>query len=271
LLITVAKISEKLLYRFASAVVVNSPGYTRYLEQHGVPKWKIILIANGVDPCGFNPNDKGEEFRAEYGLANSFVVMYTGALGLANGVESLLQAACVLRHESGLKFVIVGDGKHKSKLERQARDLGLINVLFVPAQPKMRMPRILAAADVCVAVLANVPSLQITYPNKVFDYMAAGKPTVLAIQGPIREIIERSRGGVSVNPGDSSALAEAFLQLRRSPSLKTEMGLKARSYVEQYFNRAEQAKQFADLLERVVPLQAKNAPEPKRFHTEPAS
>ena len=252
LLIGAAKTSEKLLYRFACAVVVNSPRYTRYLEQHGVPKWKIILIANGVDPCAFNPKDKGEEFRAEYGLSNSFVVMYAGALGLANGVESLIEAAFLLRHEPDLKVVIVGDGKHKSKLQAMARSIGLSNVLFVPAQPKTRIPRILAAADVCVALLANVPSLQITYPNKVFDYMAAGRPTVLAIQGPIREIIERSGGGVSVNPGDSSALAEAFLRLRRSPLLRAEMGVKARSYVEQYFNRADQAKQFADLLERIA-------------------
>jgi glycosyltransferase involved in cell wall biosynthesis len=249
---------------------VNSPGYTRYLERQGVPQSKVLLIPNGADVSAFRPEDNGEEFRAEYGLGNSFVVMYTGALGLANGVEALLEASFVLRHESELKIVIVGDGKHKSKLERKARDLGLANVLFVPAQPKLRMPRILAAADVCVAMLANVPSLQITYPNKVFDYMAAGRPTVLTIQGPIQEIVRASGGGLFVNPGDSSALAEAFLRLRRSPMLRAEMGVKARSYVERYFNRAEQAKHFADLLERIAGSQVQDAPERKPFHIEPA-
>ena len=271
LLIAAAKSSERLLYRFASAVVVNSPGYTSYLEQHGVPESKVVLIANGVNPSAFYPSDKGEEFRAEYGLGNSFVVMYTGALGLANGVESLLQAAFLLRDECDLKFVIVGDGKHKPKLRRMARDLGLANMLFLPAKPKSRIPGFLAAADVCVATLANVPSLQVTYPNKIFDYMAAGRPTVLAIEGPIREVVEASGGGICIIPGDGGALAEAFLRLRRSPLLRAEMGVKARSYVEQYFNRAEQAKHFAELLERVASLQEQNAPERERFRIEPAS
>lgn len=271
LLIAAAKISEKLLYRFASEMVVNSPGYTRYLEQEGVPQSKIVLIANGVDPSAFNPSDKGDEFRAEYGLGSSFVVMYTGALGLANGVEFLVEAAFLLRYESDLKFVIVGDGKHKPKLERMARDLRLSNLLFVPAQPKTHMPSMLAAADVCVATVANVQSLQVTYPNKVFDYMAAGKPTVLAIEGPIREIVEASQGGVSVNPGNSAALAEVLIRLRESPVLRAEMGVKARGYVERYFDRAEQAKQFADLLEQVASLQGQNVPERKRFRIEPAS
>lgn len=271
LLIALAKFLERLLYRFVDAIVVNSPAYKNHLEQEGVPQSKIVLIANGVDPTAFNPSDKGDEFRAEYGLGNSFVVMYTGALGLANGVESVLQAAFLLRHESDFEFVIVGDGKHKSNLQRIARDLGLTNVMFVPAQPKKLMPGILAAADVCVATLANVPSLQVTYPNKIFDYMAAGRPTVLAMEGPIREVMRASGGGMCVNPGDSSALAEALVRLRLSASLRTEMGLKARSYVEQYFNRAEQAKQFAYLFERFARMHAPNAPERKRFHTEPAS
>ncbi len=217
LLIASARISERLFYRLAAAIVVNSPAYRSYLEQQGVPQSKIVLVANGIDSSAFDPSDKGEEFRAECGLANSFVAMYTGALGLANGVESLLEAAFLLRNEPDLKVVIVGDGKHKSKLERIAQDLGLSNVLFVPAQPKTRMPRILAAADVCVATLANVPSLQVTYPNKIFDYMAAGRPTVLAIEGPIREVVQASGGGVYLDPGDNSALAEALLRLGRSP------------------------------------------------------
>jgi len=271
LLIAAARISERFFYRFARAVVVNSPGYTSYLEQRGVPQSKIVLVANGVDPSAFDPSDQGEEFRAEYGLGSSFVVMYTGALGLANGVESLLEAAFLLRDESDLKLVIVGDGKHKSNLQQRVRDIGLSNVLFVPAQPKKRMPRILAAADVCVAMLANVPSLQVTYPNKVFDYMAAGRPAVLAIEGPIRAVVEVCGGGVFVKPGDNRALAEGLLRLRRAPSLRAEMGLRARSYVERHFNRAEQAKQFADLLERIAAPLIQNAPERKRFHIEPAS
>jgi len=252
LLIAAAKILEKIVYQFSNVVVVNSPAYKSYLRKAGVPESRIVVIPNGTNAADFNPNDKGDAFRAENGLANSFAVMYTGALGVANGAESIVEAAYLLRTESDVKFVVIGDGKHKSKLQREAQALGLENVLFLPAQPKKRMPEVLAAADVCVATLANIPSLQVTYPNKVFDYMAAGRPIVLAMEGPIREALQASDGGICVIPGDHSALAEAVRLLRRAPELRTEMGAKARAYVEQHFSRTEQANDFIDLLESIA-------------------
>ena len=92
--------------------------------------------------------------------------------------------------------------------------------------------------------------LQTTYPNKVFDYMAAGRPTVLAIDGAIREVIEKSHGGIFVPPGDDAVLAEMILALCHSPTVRKEMGASARSYVTLHFDRALQAAQLAELLQR---------------------
>lgn len=110
------------------------------------------------------------------------------------------------------------------------------------------MPEVLAAADACVAVLRNVSMFRMTYPNKVFDYMAAGKPTVPAIDGVIREVIEKSGGGIFVPPGDDETLAEAVLKLQSSPELRERMGKNARRYVSQHFERDSQARQLAALL-----------------------
>jgi len=87
---------------------------------------------------------------------------------------------------------------------------------------------------------------RMTYPNKVFDYMAAGKPTLLAIDGAIREVIEKSGGGIFVAPGDDKALAEAVLKLQGSPELREQMGKNARCYISQYFD--SHARQLAALL-----------------------
>ena len=155
--------------------------------------------------------------------------MYAGALGLANDIDCVLNAAARLRYQTDIVFALVGDGKELSQLRMRAESLELNNIRFIAAQPKKRMPEVLAAADVCVATLKDVPMLRTTYPNKVFDYMAAGRPTVLAIEGPIREVIEKSGGGMCVPPGDDAAVAAAVLELYHRPEVRQEMATKARS------------------------------------------
>ena len=90
------------------------------------------------------------------------------------------------------------------------------------------------------------------YPNKVFDYMAAGRPTLLAIDGVIRDVLEEANGGLFVSPGSSAALAEGIQTLRRQPELGRQMGLAARSYVKRHFNRREQSQAFRKLLQQIV-------------------
>lgn len=254
LLVWLARLMETMLYTCAKSIVVNSPAFESYLQKRGVPKSKIEIVPNGADISMFHPESRGESFRRTHRLTDNFVVMYAGALGLANGVEVLLEAASLLRNESRIKLALVGSGKRERQLRCEAELRKLPNVLFVPAQPKERIPEILAAADACVATLANAPALQVTFPNKVFDYMAAGRPTVLSVEGPIREVIEKSGGGVCIAPGDSKALAQAILALRDSSSLRAEMGTKARKHVEENFNRTQQAQRFLEVLTGALPM-----------------
>ena len=137
-------------------------------------------------------------------------------------------------------------------MEEMAAQLGLENVTFAGPQPKSRMPEVLAASDACLATLKNIPMFRTTYPNKVFDYMAAGRPTLLAVDGVIRDVLEAANGGIFVLPGSNIALAEAIQTLRRQPELGRQMGLAARSYVKRHFNRRDQAQAFRRLLQRVV-------------------
>src|SRR5262249_19159679 len=151
---------------------------------------KVSLVANGVDPNMFDPAADGRSVREEYGLNDNYVVLYAGALGMANDLGTLLDAANQLRDQSDIHFLLAGDGKERVKLEARAAQLALKNVTFTGALPKSRMPEVLAAADVCVALLQNIPMFTTTYPNKVFDYMAAGRPTMLGIDGVIRKVMD---------------------------------------------------------------------------------
>lgn len=277
LLIRLSEWLEGFLYRKADLVVVNSPGFIPHVRARGARR--IELVSNGSDPRMFDPALDGSAFRRQHGLEGSFVVMYAGAHGLSNDLGIVLQAAALANsslaagRENAAKltshqdagqavnpptpppeivFVLLGDGKEKPALQAQAREMGLTNLLFLPALPKSGMPLALAAADACLAILKPLPLYSTVYPNKVFDYMAAGRPVLLAIDGAIREVVEGAQAGLFVPPGDPQALASAALQLACDPRLVREMGRNARCCVEEHFDRAQLAEQFARLVEGMV-------------------
>jgi glycosyltransferase involved in cell wall biosynthesis len=252
LLIALSRALEAFLYARATHVLVNSPAYRDYLIAKGVPTGKISLIPNGVIPELFDPNDDGSELRARLGLADRFIVTYAGAMGMANDLETVLRAAQHLADVPHIHFLFVGDGKERANLQAASNQMGLGNVTFAGAFPKSHMSTVLAASDACLAILKNIPMFRTTYPNKVFDYMAAGRPTILAIDGVIRQVIETAGGGVFVPPGDDAALATAARTLASDPERSRAMGAAARAYVVQHFNRRQQAQDFEQLVAELV-------------------
>ena len=252
LLIRGSRWLEKLLYARAAHLLVNSPAYVEYLIRKGVPAGKITLLPNGVDPSMFDPSSDGDGIRKRLKLEGKFVVVYAGAIGLANDLGLLLEAAEELKTDPNICFLIVGDGKERKRLEGVAESRRLENLVFAGAQPKSEMRRFLASADACVAVLQNIPMFRMTYPNKVFDYMAAGRPVLLAIDGVIRQVVEAAGAGLYVPPGDAKALAEAVRYLADNMHEAEAMSRRGRAYVERHFNRADQSLQFTDLLRTIA-------------------
>jgi len=250
LLIKLSEWLEAFLYRRANLVVVNSPGYIRYVQTRGARQ--VELVPNGTDTTMFNPEVSGSAFRQAHGLNDKFITLYAGAHGLSNDLGVLLEAAKRIRSRPDITFVLLGDGKDKPALLSHAASDGLENVLFLPPIPKVDMPSALAAADACIAILKPVEMYKTTYPNKVFDYMASGKPVILAIDGVIREVIENAGAGIPVPPGNPEALAEAVLSLADDPELVHTMGCQARRYVESHFDRASLASKFIGIMARLV-------------------
>lgn len=249
LLIRMSLWLERFLYRRADRVVVNSPGYLQHVRERGASH--VDLIPNGADPEMFAPNSCGEGFRRQHGLDGKFIALYAGAHGLSNDLGVVLDAAAAVRERSDIVFVFVGDGKEKPALVERSKELRLENVRFIPSVPKNEISEVLAAADVCIAILKPLELYRTTYPNKVFDYMAAGRPVLLVIDGVIREVVERVGCGVAVPPGDARALAEAAVSLADQPELRTRMGAAGRRAVEEEFRRDHFAGQFAKILEEM--------------------
>jgi glycosyltransferase involved in cell wall biosynthesis len=249
LLIRLSEWLERFLYRRADRVLVNSPGFLEHVQQRGARR--VELVPNGADPGMFDPGSDGGAYRQAHGLAGKFVVLYAGAHGLSNDLGLVLQAADRLRDDSRLAIVFLGSGKDKPALQQKALELGLSNVVFLPPVPKLEMSQALSAADACLAILKPIPLYATVYPNKVFDYMAAGRPVILAIDGVIRQVVEGAEAGLYAPPGDADALAQAIRRLADDPQGAREMGLNGRRCVEELFDRARLAGRLADILEEM--------------------
>ena len=245
-LIRLSEWLERFLYRHADQVMVNSPGFIEHVRSRGAKQ--IALIPNGADPAMFDPEDRGTTFRKTWGLEDDFVVLYAGAHGMSNDLDVVLSAAEKLQDLEQVRIVLLGDGKEKPHLMETAREKGLENVVFIPPVPKTEMKDALAAADVCLAILKPIEMYKTTYPNKVFDYMAAGRPVLLAIDGVIRQVIEEADAGIAVPPGDPDALAIAIRELLTNPGKCRKMGMNGRDAIETNYSRVKLANEFTVLL-----------------------
>jgi glycosyltransferase involved in cell wall biosynthesis len=248
-LIRMSEWLERFLYKHANLVMVNSPGFIDHVNARGAKE--VALVPNGADPEMFDPLADGSTFRQAHNLTDEFILLYAGAHGMSNDLDVVLDAAELLLSNTKIRFVLLGDGKEKSHLQEDAKRRGLDNILFLPPIPKVEIPSTLAAADACLAILKPIELYKTTYPNKVFDYMAAGKPVVLAIDGVIRELVEKARSGVFVPPGDGNALAAIIMNLASNPEKCRKMGLNGRKSIEMEFSRAKLAERFTTLLETI--------------------
>ena len=246
-LIRLSEWLERFLYRNADRLVVNSPGFIEHVRARGARE--VDLVPNGADAAMFDPHASGIIFRQKHGLEGKFVALYAGAHGMSNDLEIVLKAAESLRDRPEIAIVLLGDGKEKPALMAQAEQMGLANVYFLPPAPKSEMGVALAAADACIAILKPIPLYGTVYPNKVFDYMAAARPVILAIDGVIREVVVMAKAGLFVQPGDPDALADAIRELANDPKQRQEMGINGRRYIEDHFDRAELAEKLATLME----------------------
>jgi glycosyltransferase involved in cell wall biosynthesis len=238
---------EKFLYRQADLVVVNSPGFIQHTRERGAKQ--IELVPNGSDISMFDAQGVEKQSWAD---SSVYTVLYAGAHGMSNDLETVLKAAQILQDRSDIEVILLGDGKEKPGLQQIAEEMALTNLQFLPPVPKSQMPAALASADACIAILKPIPLYGTVYPNKVFDYMAAGKPVILAIQGVIRDVVEEAGAGLAISPGDPAALAAGIRYLADHAEDSRQMGIRGREVVKQHFNRHMQADKFATLIENMV-------------------
>ena len=248
LIIALAEWLEGYLYRTATTVIVNSPGYEDHVRSRGAVQ--VGVVPNGVDPQMITLDAPGSGLRTKLGIdPQAFVVMYTGAHGISNDLGVVLRAAELLGNESSIGFVLIGDGKEKPKLQKLVEEKRLGNVYFHPPVPKREIAACLVEADAGLAVLKDIPAYRLTYPNKVFDYMAAGLPVFCMIDGEIRKVVERSNAGVFIQPGNAEALAGVVREWQGRHAELASMGKRGREHVSEYYDRGALADQMLEIMQ----------------------
>jgi glycosyltransferase involved in cell wall biosynthesis len=250
LLIGMSNWLERQLYRAADVVVVNSPGFVEHVSARGAKR--VELVPNGVDCENFIDVEDSGKIREQLGVRDGFLVLYAGAHGLSNDLITVLRAAVMLKSEPEIHIVLVGAGKEKANLVTQAQALNLSRVHFLDPVPKGHMPEVLAQADAGLAILMAIDAYKTTYPNKVFDYMAAGLPVLCAIDGVIRDVVEKGQAGRFVEPGNPEALAEAILRLVADREGARQMGAAGRRWVCAHYDRKILASNLTAIMESMV-------------------
>jgi len=238
-------------YRHSHHLVVVTEGIRHALLQKGIPAEKITLIPNGANTELFQPQpDAAATLRQQLHLHEKFVVLYAGILGLAQGLETVLDAAANLRTHPHIQFLFVGTGPREQALRDYAQNLGLTNVQFLGQQPRETMPAYLSLADVAVVPLRDVPVFAGALPSKLFDAWACACPTLTSIRGEAQKLVEQAGAGQFVTPEQPTELAQTILTLCAQPEKIKEMGERGRAFVSQHYSRQAQARHLVTLLEQ---------------------
>ena len=231
---------EALCYRRAWLVT----GQTRAIVadiRHRFPGVRTHHLPNGVDTAKFRPDAGGPP------AAGRCTVLYAGLLGLAQGLDQLLDAAAALRDEPGLEFVLAGEGPCRAALVERASDARLERVRFLDALPHSAVPALLSSADIVVVPLHR--SFGDAVPSKLFEALASGRPVVVIASGEAARIVQESDAGVVVPPGDLAALVAALRRLAHDPDLRARLGANGRAAAVGQFDRSRIVDAFTGLLE----------------------
>jgi len=247
---TVIRALERLelwAYGQADQVVVVSEGFRDDLLRRGVPATKVHTIRNGADVQRFVPGGDPRPGRITLGASDGeLVVLYIGAHGISHGLDTVLDAAAILRGQP-IRVGLVGEGAQRAALVDRVGAEGLDNVAMLPGVPREEVPELLAAADLCLVPLRDVPLFSTFIPSKIFEYLAAGKPVIGALRGEAASILSEA-GQLVVPPDNPVSLAQAIVELAGDPSARARMANDGRQYVTEHFDRRVLADRYRAIL-----------------------
>ena len=243
------------LYRRADRIVVVTSAFKDYLIHHWrVPALKIDIVENGVETDLFAPDSVAAAGRRkELNAESRFLVSYIGTLGMAHGLETLLDAAATLQSKAPhVLFLLVGEGSEKERIKSLAQSRGLANVRFLDQQPREKIPSFISASNLCLVLLKKTDVFKTVIPTKMLEYMSCARPVILGVEGQARQILEDAGAGLAIEPENAAAIAAAIIQLDHNRELAKTLGEQGRSYILQNFSRASTAEKYITVMRDIT-------------------
>jgi len=257
LAVWLARRLESFTYRYATHIVALAPGMGEDIVASGVPREKVTIIPNGCDLDVFAPPTGSLSPRQEFPwLGARKLVLYAGALGLANGAGYLVRLADeVARLDDQIRFVVIGDGVDEASIRGQARALGLLDRVFFMFRPmpKRDLVRWLHAADIVTALFTGPRVIwKDAVQNKFFDALASGKPIANNFDGWQSRVAAEAGVGLILDPENLPRAAEQLVAALHDEAWLGSVPARARQLAESQFERGRLAARLEITLRTAV-------------------
>lgn len=236
---------EEFLYRKSDLISGQTQGIVKNISTR-FPSKKVYWLPNGVDLSYYNSDIVKTEWRTENKFASDdFILLYAGIIGHAQGLEVIIKAANLLKEYPKIKFVLLGSGPEKEKLQSLKETLKTENALFFNPVTKKEMPAIISAIDVAVIPLKRLDLFKGAIPSKIFENLAMKKPILIGVEGEAKELfIGEGKCGLAFIPEDENDLVVKILELFNNRNELKQLGENGYKYVEQNFTRDKIANEF---------------------------
>lgn len=225
------------IYSSADRVLIQSRGFHDPIANMINGSSKIFYVPNSMPEGDKSEPTSSRSLDLVHRLNGGFSIVFAGNLGHAQGLDTLIEAAELIRAHSDINIFLVGSGRLDPWLEEQVRTRNLINVHLAGRYSPADMPEILNAASVLLVSLRDDPLFRLTIPNKLQAYMAAGRPILAVLGGEGSSIIEEAMAGLTCEPGDATMLADTILRFKNlQESALNSMGSAGKRYYDEFFS-----------------------------------
>jgi glycosyltransferase involved in cell wall biosynthesis len=232
-----AERAEDLFLRNAWRVSTVTHRFIEHFESRGIPSERITFLPNGADTDFLCPSEPDGEYREQWQLSGKMAFVYVGTHAYYHGLDTLVEAADLLRSDSRIRIVMVGDGPERQRIRRLAAEKGLENIVFASV-PYEGTKALYSVAYAAVATLRDVPVAKSMRLSKVFPALSCGVPIIYSGAGEAAELLAQNECGITARPEDPAALAEAIRTLVQNPQLREQLGVNGRHLVETEYSWA---------------------------------
>lgn len=245
---------EQRIYKSASHVIALSPGMREGIINSHIPPEKITMIPNMSKKDEFYDRKHNYEIAEQFAIdKNRFNVVHFGAMGIANGLHYILEAAKLFKktgYYNSINFVFLGEGKIESTLKEMGIENDLCNMQFLGAHPMNIVSEVVNLCDCSIITFSNIPILYTNSPNKLFDSLSAAKPIIVNSPGWTKEMVEKYKCGIYVDPDNPEELVNALIKMVEDPVWVKEMGRNSRWLAENVYDKSILCREFVEVIEK---------------------